>query len=88
MPKQVASVTFGIRPNASCFYTIFTLVNEGTDMVQRRESAPEHITAITAASLNPHQNSFVQGSFSGFHVIAAPASSKHAPQTYGYSEKT
>jgi len=65
--------TFGIRPNASCFYTIFTLVNERTDVVQRSQSAPEHYAAITPVASNHHQNSFVEELFSWFHAIAARA---------------
>lgn len=43
------------------FYTIFIVANERTDVVQRSQS------------LNHHQNSFVQESFSWFHVTAAQA---------------
>lgn len=48
-------------------------MNEGTDVVQKSQSAPERYAAITPVSLNHYQNSFVQESFSWFHVIAARA---------------
>lgn len=58
------------------FYTIFTLVNEGTDVVQRSQHTPEHCAAITPVPLNHHQSSFLQL----FHVIATPAQLQHEPQ--------
>lgn len=77
------NVHFWIKPKCSCFYyTIFTLGNEGTDVVQSSRCTPEHCAAITPVPLNHHQNSFVQESFScSMWLLLQPSSNMHLKYT-------
>lgn len=72
------NVHFWIKSKCPCFSAIFTLVNEGADVVQRSQCTPEHCAAITPVPLNHHLNSFVQESFScSMWLLLQPSPNMH-----------